>query len=82
MAEVLGAQHGIGLIISQAQGNFDMDTVFACMTIMAVFTLIAEFLITVLEKRVLADWKHARDCGYARRFQCAEPDAVLAARRH
>jgi NitT/TauT family transport system permease protein len=53
---VLGAQHGIGLIISQAQGNFDMDTVFACMAIMSVATLIAEFLITLLEKRVLA-WR-------------------------
>jgi NitT/TauT family transport system permease protein len=56
VAEVLGAQHGIGLIISQAQGNFDMDTVFACMSIMAVVTLVAEFLITLLEKRVLA-WR-------------------------
>jgi NitT/TauT family transport system permease protein len=56
VAEVLGAQHGIGLIISQAQGNFDMDTVFACMAIMSVATLIAEFLITLLEKRVLA-WR-------------------------
>jgi NitT/TauT family transport system permease protein len=54
--EVLGAQHGIGLIISQSQGQFDMDTVFACMAIMAVVTLVAEFLITVLEKRVLA-WR-------------------------
>ena len=33
-----------------------MDTVFACMTIMAVVTLIAEFLITLLEKRVLG-WR-------------------------
>jgi NitT/TauT family transport system permease protein len=54
--EVLGSQHGIGLIISEAQGNFDMDTVFACMTIMAVVTLVAEYLITLLEKRVLA-WR-------------------------
>ena len=44
VGEVLGAQHGIGLIISQAQGNFDTDTVFACMTIMSVITLVAEFL--------------------------------------
>lgn len=56
VAEVLGAQHGIGLIISQAQGNFDMDTVFACMLIMSVATLIAEFFITLLERRVLA-WR-------------------------
>jgi NitT/TauT family transport system permease protein len=53
VAEVLGAQHGIGLIISQAQGNFDMDTVFACMAIMSVATLVAEYFITLLEKRVL-----------------------------
>jgi len=53
VAEVLGAQHGIGLIISQAQGSFDPDTVFACMVIMAVVTLGAEYLITLLERRVL-----------------------------
>jgi NitT/TauT family transport system permease protein len=56
VAEVLGAQHGIGLIISEAQGNFDPDTVFACMAIMAVVTLLAEYLITLLEKRVLS-WR-------------------------
>ncbi|MGI8761991.1 MAG: ABC transporter permease [Jatrophihabitantaceae bacterium] len=56
VAEVLGAQHGIGLIISQAQGQFDMDTVFASMTIMSVVTLVAEYLLTLLEKRVLA-WR-------------------------
>jgi NitT/TauT family transport system permease protein len=56
VAEVLGAQHGIGLIISQAQGQFDMDTVFACMLIMSVVTLVAEYLITLLEKRVLS-WR-------------------------
>ena len=54
--EVLGAQHGIGLIIVQAQGQFDMDTVFAGMLIMAVVTLAAEYLITLLEKRVRA-WR-------------------------
>lgn len=53
VAEVLGAQHGIGLIISQAQGNFDPDTVFACMVIVAVVTLVAEYLITLLEKSLL-----------------------------
>jgi NitT/TauT family transport system permease protein len=56
VAEVLGAQHGIGLIISQAQGQFDPDTVFACMVIMAVVTLGAEYLITLLE-RTLLKWR-------------------------
>jgi NitT/TauT family transport system permease protein len=53
VAEVLGAQHGIGLIISQAQGTFDPNTVFACMVIIAVITLGAEYLITLLERSLL-----------------------------
>ena len=56
VAEVLGAQHGIGLVIVQAQGNFDPNTVFACMLIMAVVTLVAEYLLALLEKRLLS-WR-------------------------
>ncbi|PYI65390.1 ABC transporter permease [Arthrobacter livingstonensis] len=53
VAEVLGAQHGVGLIISQAQGTFDPNTVFACMVIIAVITLGAEYLISLLEHSLL-----------------------------
>jgi NitT/TauT family transport system permease protein len=53
VAEVLGAQHGIGLIISEAQGTFDPNTVFACMVIIAVITLGAEYLISMLEHSLL-----------------------------
>jgi len=53
VGEVLGATSGIGLIISQAQGNFDPDTVWACMILIAAFTLICEYLITLLEGRLL-----------------------------
>ena len=53
VAEVLGAQKGIGLIISEAQGTFDPNTVFACMVIIAVVTLGAEFFISLLEHRLL-----------------------------
>ena len=53
VAEVLGAQKGIGLIISEAQGTFDPNTVFACMVIIAIVTLGAEFLISLLEHRLL-----------------------------
>ena len=56
VAEVLGSQRGIGLIISQAQGHLDPNTVFAGMVIMAVITLAAEYLITLLERRVLS-WR-------------------------
>ena len=53
VAEVLGAQKGIGLIVSQAQGTFDPNTVFACMVIIAVVTLGAEFFISLLEHSLL-----------------------------
>jgi NitT/TauT family transport system permease protein len=53
VAEVLGAQKGIGLIISEAQGTFDPNTVFACMVIIAIVTLGAEFLISLLEHSLL-----------------------------
>ncbi|HWC24527.1 MAG TPA: ABC transporter permease [Flexivirga sp.] len=56
VGEVLGAQAGIGLIIVQAQGHFDPNTVIACMVLMAVVTLLAEYLLTLLEKRVLS-WR-------------------------
>jgi NitT/TauT family transport system permease protein len=56
VAEVLGSQRGVGLIISQAQGRLDPNTVFAAMAIMAVITLVAEYLLTLLEKRVLS-WR-------------------------
>ncbi|NYI42201.1 ABC transporter permease [Demequina lutea] len=56
VAEVLGAQHGIGLLITEAQNTFDPNTVFACMVIIAVVTLVAEYLITLLE-RSLPKWR-------------------------
>jgi NitT/TauT family transport system permease protein len=56
VGEVLGAQHGVGLVIRTAQGNFDPDGVFAGMLVIAVITLVAEFLITKLEKRLLS-WR-------------------------
>jgi NitT/TauT family transport system permease protein len=56
VGEVLGAQHGIGLVIRTAQGNLDPDGVFAGMLVVSVITLVAEFLITLLEKRLLA-WR-------------------------
>ena len=56
VGEVLGAQQGMGLVIYQAQNRFDPNTVFAGMAIMAVITLVAEFILTLVEKRVLA-WR-------------------------
>jgi NitT/TauT family transport system permease protein len=56
VGEFLGAQRGLGLLISQAQGTFNADGVFAAMVIIAVVALAAEGLITLLERRLLS-WR-------------------------
>ena len=56
VGELLGAQHGLGLIIATAQNNFDADGVFAAMLIIGVIALTAEWLIGVLERRLLS-WR-------------------------
>lgn len=56
VGEVLGAQHGVGLVIKTAQGSLDPNGVFAGMLVIAVITLGAEYLITLLERRLLS-WR-------------------------
>jgi NitT/TauT family transport system permease protein len=56
VGEVLGAEHGVGLVIRTAQGNLDPNGVFAGMLVIAVITLGAEFLLTFVEKRLLS-WR-------------------------
>jgi len=56
VGEFLGAQKGLGLLISQSQGTFNADGVFAAMVIIAIVALAAEGLITLLERRLLA-WR-------------------------
>jgi NitT/TauT family transport system permease protein len=53
VGEYLGAQKGLGLIISTAQNNFDPNGVFAAMLIIAAIALGAEALISQFEKRLL-----------------------------
>ena len=56
VGEFLGAQKGLGLLIANAQNNFNPDGVFAAMLIIAVVTLTAEGLISLLERRLLS-WR-------------------------
>jgi NitT/TauT family transport system permease protein len=56
VAEVLGSQKGLGLVIKTAQGNFDPDGVFAVMATVAVITLVAELVLTRVERRLLS-WR-------------------------
>ena len=56
VGEFLGAQRGLGLVIANAQNNFNPDGVFAAMFIIAVMALTAEGLIGLLERRLLS-WR-------------------------
>jgi NitT/TauT family transport system permease protein len=56
VGEFLGSTKGLGLLVTQSQGNFNIDGVFAAMTIMAVVALLAEASISVLERRLLS-WR-------------------------
>ena len=56
VGEILGAQRGLGLVITTSQNTFNPNGVFAAMLIIAVIALTAEGLIAQLEKRLLA-WR-------------------------
>jgi NitT/TauT family transport system permease protein len=62
VGEYLGAQQGLGELIKYAQGTFDANGVWAAMVIMAVVALVAEFLITRLEKSLLR-WRPSQLTG-------------------
>ncbi|WP_408647608.1 ABC transporter permease [Xanthobacter dioxanivorans] len=56
VGEFLGAKQGVGLLIATAQGAFNANGVFAAMIILAVLALAMEFLITLVENR-LVKWR-------------------------
>lgn len=53
VGEYIGGLQGIGLLIQTAGANFNANGVFAAMVILAVVALLSEFLITLLERRLL-----------------------------
>jgi NitT/TauT family transport system permease protein len=53
VGEIIGAQRGVGLLIETAKGTFNPSGVYAAMLIIAIIALTAEWLITLLEHRLL-----------------------------
>ncbi|WP_412538223.1 ABC transporter permease [Longispora sp. K20-0274] len=56
VGEYAGADKGLGLLISQAQGTFDAPGIYAAMIITTVLALGAESVLTVVERR-LTRWQ-------------------------
>ncbi len=53
VGEYLGSAKGVGYLIHQAEGTFDINTVFAGILVLTVFALLLDFAVTVAENRLL-----------------------------
>ncbi len=53
VGEFIGAQQGLGYLIRSAQGSFDTNGIWAALVIMSIVAVLAEWLITRLENRLL-----------------------------
>jgi NitT/TauT family transport system permease protein len=56
VGEYLGSSAGLGYLIHQAEGVFDIAGVFAGMLVLAVFVLVIDWAVTALEDRLLV-WR-------------------------
>lgn len=56
VGEYLGAAAGLGYLIQQAEGVFDVAGVFAGMFVLAAFVIVIDLLVTRVEKRLLV-WR-------------------------
>jgi NitT/TauT family transport system permease protein len=53
VGEYLGSAAGLGYLILQAEGTFDIAGVFAGMVVLAVFVIAIDYLVTLVERRLL-----------------------------
>ena len=56
VGEYLGSAAGLGYLIQAAEGNFDVAGVFSGMVVLAVFVLLIDALVSVVERRLLV-WR-------------------------
>jgi NitT/TauT family transport system permease protein len=63
VGEYLGSARGVGYLIQQAEGAFDINTVFAGILVLTVFALVLDFAVGRVEKapaRVASDAERDR----------------------
>src|SRR5246127_2641453 len=60
VGEYLGSAAGLGYLILQAEGTFDVAGVFAGMFVLAVFVILIDFAVTLVERRLLV-WRPAAE---------------------
>jgi NitT/TauT family transport system permease protein len=58
VGEYLGSAAGLGYLIQQAEGIFDVAGVFAGMFVLSIFVILIDVAVTLVEKRLLV-WRPA-----------------------
>ena len=53
VGEYLGSAKGVGYLILQAEGTFDINTVFAGIIVLTAFALVLDALVGVVERRLM-----------------------------
>jgi len=53
VGEYLGSSRGVGYLILQAEGTFDINSVFAGILVLTVFALVLDWMVTLAERRLL-----------------------------
>jgi NitT/TauT family transport system permease protein len=53
VGEYLGSASGVGYLILQAEGSFDINTVFAGIVVLTAFALVLDGAVSVIEKRLM-----------------------------
>src|SRR3989475_7311440 len=56
VGEYLGSARGVGYLILQAEGVFDINTVFAGILVLTLFALLLDWIVTEIERRLLV-WR-------------------------
>lgn len=57
VGEMIGAQYGLGVLISQESGLYNLRGVFAVLVVLAVVAVILDLIISTAERRLLA-WRY------------------------
>src|ERR1700692_4579787 len=60
VGEYLGSAAGLGYLIQQAEGVFDIAGVFAGMFVLSVFVILIDMMVTAVERRLLV-WRQGRE---------------------
>lgn len=53
VGEYLGSSHGVGYLILQAEGVFDINTVMAGILVLTAFALVLDWIVGVVERRAM-----------------------------